>query len=415
MKKSLIALAALAAVGVASAQSSVTIYGTLDASAGSAKRTISETGAVDTTQTVSTMGGLNSSRGSNLMGVRGAEDLGGGLTASFTYEFGLNGNNVANNGNLATIGVGNGSPFGQVRQAWIGLGSKTMGEVRIGSQNTIVVPLRGMTATIQDANVGGSFLSQLQGTATTRNPVQLLGAGATFAAQSTTYLTPTTGVTATQPRYSNVLSYTTPTMSGLRAGIQMFRESSDNNASAGLVVTAAETKFSGYVLSLEYDQGPLSAKFGLTDKNRTAAGAAAADNDDNDVNSYAFGVSYNLGFAIPYFIYENGENKHRLVDNVASTRKFATDGYELGARFPMGAFTPFVAYGRGDWKRTEANVATVNVKGKMYQFGSTYAMSKRTTLYAAMGSSKWTATVDGVAGSGADHLRGYRIGVTHTF
>jgi predicted porin len=389
----------------------VTIYGTLDASAGSAKRTLSETGETSSTQTVSTLGGLNSSRGSNVLGFRGTEDLGGGLTASFTYEFGLNGNNVANNGNATSAAAGtphgNGSPFGQTRQAWIGFGSKSMGEVRVGSQNTIVVPLRGMSATIQDANVGGSFLSQLQGTATTRNPVQLIAAGDTFAAQNSTYLTPTTGVTSTQPRYSNVLSYTTPTMSGLRGGLAVVRESSENGA--GMGIAAAQTKTSGQILSVEFDQGPLSIKGAYTNKSLRTLAA------ENEVTSYALAGSYNLGMAIPYAIYEAGENDVQRAAGAASTEELSTKGYEIGARFPMGAFTPFISYGKGTWENTEVGAATVQVKGKMYQLGTTYSMSKRTTLYAALGSSKWTGSVVGQAGSAADHLRGYRLGVTHAF
>ncbi|MEO7336206.1 MAG: porin, partial [Caldimonas sp.] len=75
MKKSLLALAVLGAfAGVASAQSSVTLYGTLDVNGRYVKsdgqsRRLSE--ATD---------GINSSQ----LGFRGVEDLGGGLKAGFT-------------------------------------------------------------------------------------------------------------------------------------------------------------------------------------------------------------------------------------------------------------------------------------------------------------------------------------------
>ena len=74
MKKSLLALAVLGAyAGVASAQSSVTLYGTLDVNgryvkADGQKRRLSE--ATD---------GINSSQ----LGFRGVEDLGGGLRAGW--------------------------------------------------------------------------------------------------------------------------------------------------------------------------------------------------------------------------------------------------------------------------------------------------------------------------------------------
>jgi predicted porin len=81
MKKSLLALAVLGAfAGVASAQSTVTLYGTLDVNgryvkADGQSRRVSE--ATD---------GINSSQ----LGFRGVEDLGGGLKAGFTLLSGIN-------------------------------------------------------------------------------------------------------------------------------------------------------------------------------------------------------------------------------------------------------------------------------------------------------------------------------------
>src|SRR5574343_1377129 len=76
MKKSLIALAVLGAfAGVASAQSSVTIYGKLNIEAGKA------IGSEDKT--------LMDVAGSRL-GFKGVEDLGGGLAATFGIEHRFN-------------------------------------------------------------------------------------------------------------------------------------------------------------------------------------------------------------------------------------------------------------------------------------------------------------------------------------
>lgn len=70
MKKTLIALAAVAATGAAFAQSSVTIYGKVDVS-------LEKVTGAD-----ATMGDIHGSR----LGFRGAEDLGGGLQAKFHIE-----------------------------------------------------------------------------------------------------------------------------------------------------------------------------------------------------------------------------------------------------------------------------------------------------------------------------------------
>jgi predicted porin len=76
MKKSLLALAALTAfAGAASAQSSVTLFGIVDLSAVSVKN-----GSLD--QKLMANNQLNSNR----LGLRGVEDLGGGLRAGFWIE-----------------------------------------------------------------------------------------------------------------------------------------------------------------------------------------------------------------------------------------------------------------------------------------------------------------------------------------
>jgi len=87
MKKSLIALAALAATS-AFAQSSVTIWGIADAGVQSAKQ-----GGVTKTQLSS------SGNASSQLGFKGTEDLGGGMSASFHLEAGL----TVDNGTAAGV------------------------------------------------------------------------------------------------------------------------------------------------------------------------------------------------------------------------------------------------------------------------------------------------------------------------
>ncbi|HEX5785343.1 MAG TPA: porin, partial [Burkholderiaceae bacterium] len=83
MNKSLIALAVLATSSAAMAQSSVTLYGRVDLSVGGLK----ELGKGSQSQMFQGgAGGLTTSR----WGVRGAEDLGGGLKAVFKLEQRLN-------------------------------------------------------------------------------------------------------------------------------------------------------------------------------------------------------------------------------------------------------------------------------------------------------------------------------------
>ena len=75
MKKSLVALAAMAFAGIAAAQSSVTLYGIADIWVGKPEGGKVQAGS----------GGVNQSR----WGLKGSEDLGGGLKAVFTFESGF--------------------------------------------------------------------------------------------------------------------------------------------------------------------------------------------------------------------------------------------------------------------------------------------------------------------------------------
>jgi predicted porin len=123
MKKSLIALAAMAAAGVASAQSSVTLFGIVDATV---QRVVNSGGANVTRLHNS---GYNSSR----LGFRGTEDLGGGMAASFWLEAAAatddgSGTVTGTNNQGATTG-GGGLTFN--RRSTVSL-SGGFGEIRLG-------------------------------------------------------------------------------------------------------------------------------------------------------------------------------------------------------------------------------------------------------------------------------------------
>ena len=137
MKKTLIALAAMASMS-AFAQSSVTLYGVADIWFGSLKAETGGTATVAPTgvrQTLLNSGGLNGSR----WGLKGSEDLGGGLKANFQFESGFD---------LDTGTSAQGALFG--RQAFVGL-SGGFGEVRFGRQYTAYDELRGATNSTFDS------------------------------------------------------------------------------------------------------------------------------------------------------------------------------------------------------------------------------------------------------------------------
>ena len=212
MKKSLIALAALAAAGVASAQSSVTLYGVADAaltkSSGSSARVMSA-------------GGLNN--GTSRWGVRGTEDLGGGLKAGFNFEQGLS----LGDGSLSKSG---GGEFG--RASWMNL-SGGFGELRLGrtlNPSFYAAAAWELTGTANYSVVTGQFGAVLGGI---RNSAQI--------------------------------AYTTPNMGGVSATLGYILKG--NNVVGGTAATADAPAVPGVErakvdLNVIYKNGPMAVALG---------------------------------------------------------------------------------------------------------------------------------------------------------
>lgn len=119
MKKATLAVAVLAAsTSAAWAQSSVTLYGVIDAAV---RYTSNNNGA--TKQLIP--GGMSESR----LGVNVTEDMGGGLKALANLEHRLN----SDNGAIAATEFW--------RQAWVGVQSNEFGQIRLGRQYNILFDL----------------------------------------------------------------------------------------------------------------------------------------------------------------------------------------------------------------------------------------------------------------------------------
>ncbi|SAL88007.1 outer membrane protein, (porin) [Caballeronia arvi] len=129
MKKTLIAGAALATLaGAAQAQSNVTLYGLIDAGITYTNSQVTG-GAGGHSNWQMTSGGVQYSR----WGLRGAEDLGGGLQAIFTLENGFN----VNNGQLSSANrIFN-------RLAYVGVSSRDFGALTLGRQTDGMVDFVG--------------------------------------------------------------------------------------------------------------------------------------------------------------------------------------------------------------------------------------------------------------------------------
>jgi len=232
MKKTLIAIAALAATS-AFAQSSVTIYGVLDAGPNVVKST-SAAGV----ETSTTNGNASGAWASNRVGFKGTEDLGGGMKADFTYELGMA---AGTTGDLASTGG--------VRQSHVTL-SGGMGSINYGRQ------------------YNPAFLLNIALDAGAANN---LSAGRTVYGNGP----------ITTARTSGLATYTTPTMGGFTAKLS----SGTNTAEVGGTETG--TKVMGG--SLAYANGPLMVAYGFNNIN---AVNAAGDKDEA-----ILGATYMLGQA----------------------------------------------------------------------------------------------------------------------
>ena len=235
MKKSLLALAALTAfAGVASAQSSVTLFGIIDQSVNIVKN-----GAIS--QKLLSSNQLNSNR----LGFRGVEDLGGGLRAGFWIEGAMNNDD----------GTGSAAGGGQnwQRRSTVSL-MGGFGEIRLG---------RDYTPTFLNKTVFDPFGTN--GLGSDLNLATALGSGAT-----------------TLVRASNSVGYFLPAMGGLYGQVMV---------ALGEGVTG--NKYAGFRGG--YAAGPLNiaAAYGKTYKNDNAPSNAPMYSDFKDIN---FGASYNLGF-----------------------------------------------------------------------------------------------------------------------
>ena len=271
MKKNAIVLGVLGLFsGLVSAQSSVTMYGVVDVAVERVK------GATSLTRVTS--GQQQGSR----WGLRGTEDLGGGLKAMFVLENGFN-------ADVGTLGQG-GRLFG--RQGYVGLGGG-WGAVRLGRQYTPMDDIAGIIGTkVYDVV----------------SVVPIIGNGDYNRVDNAiTYLSPTVGSTTFQVQYSlgeerssadaspdfgKQFSLHALHASGpLTAGIGLMRVSDADGAVAGkqgkdAVLLVGAYDFGPMKLSAYYDQEDkgtekmkvmgLAAAFKVGDQTTVSVGVAQA-------------------------------------------------------------------------------------------------------------------------------------------
>lgn len=343
MKKSLIALAVLGTfAGVASAQSSVTLYGRLDVNG-----TYSEPGDnIRGGDAIWQMndGGSNSGIGGSRWGLRGREDLGGGLHAYFQLESAFNadtgsdGNTNANTGAVSATGTTSGL-FG--RQAYVGIGSKTLGDVRLGRQESISRIINGQ---FSDA----SSLGELK-----------IDEGVLFTPTATAFPSNTLFQTFGQ-RVNNAFTYITPNLGGFQL---------QGMVGAGEAATA---RYHGIMGS--YKSGPLALALGYEAFDSFGARSGAYNKVINVGGNYNFGVAQLFA----------GFQDSKDVGTNAGAALTATSiqdqqSYTVGVMVPINSFQLRGSYTKADYDLVNGTTADV----EKYGVSVRYLLSKRTTLYSA--------------------------------
>lgn len=349
MKKTLIVAAVAASFATAAnAQSSVTLYGLIDAGFSYVNNEAATNVAKGSAAAFRlSSGNLNGSR----WGLRGTEDLGGGMKAIFTLESGFS---MGDGSALQKQNGGtNGTEFG--RQAFAGISTAQFGTVTLGRQyDSVVDYLAPMTAT---GSWGGTYFAHPFDNDNTQNSF----------------------------RVNNSVKYQSANYSGFTfGGLYGF-----SNQAGGFGNNRA------YSAGAQYANGPFkiaAAYLQLQNPDSNLAGGAMTDNGAGTnlvaqsagasvqtQRTYGVGGNYAIGPVTVGGAWTQSRFQFAVGD---STARF--NNYEVNARY---ALTPALALGAA-YTYTDVKGYTAgpnnNDHMKFHQFGlqTDYSLSKRTDIYA---------------------------------
>lgn len=410
MKKSVVALAVLGAfTGLASAQSSVTLYGRLDANVGSVDPgnlgKAGKNASVGESVTGLSDGG-NGGLGASRFGMRGTEDLGDGLKAYFKLESQIAVDTGANGGATQTS---TNAMFN--REAYVALGSTTWGDIRFGRLETLS---REVNRTINDASGENQLnMSEVIGTNRTQTGYN----------QNLTYFN------NFGTRVDNAISYRSPSFMGIAQMIATYSFGENAAAPTGNSNTAftGDTAVTGNLASYTgvgfiVTAGPLSADLVYEQLNGGGTSGAAS-------KTGTIGANYDLGFAKIYAAYQDGTdvtqafgaNAMTIFNGTGAASAGSTAGSNsgvdlkasnFGVKVPVGKWTFVAQYTQSEL--SGGNLASSvwgenEVSQAKYGMSAEYALSKRTSVY---------GVVVGRSGDQDEYFNRkneYNIGLAHTF
>lgn len=346
MKKQLVLLSALGLAGAACAQSSVTLFGIVDAAIAHGSGSIA-----DRTQVT------RNGQSANRLGFRGVEDLGGGLSAHFWLEAGVNvddGSGQATSTNNQASGSAGQGALTFNRRATVGIAGP-WGEFRAGRD---LVP---------------QYFAFVLG-----DPFGNLGVGS-----AVNYTANINGATST--RASNSLAYFSPNFAGFRANLMHYRGENASNS-----VTSDDGTGTG--IRVAYARGPFSAGLGYG-RTEYAAGDVVQRNIDAQWN---FGVAKVIGDV-----------------NRDKAGAITAKGASVGVIVPVGVGEVKAGY---SFHKTDA---AGDPEAKKLAIGYVHHLSKRTAVYATYArvrnSGGSTVSLNGATTAANESSSGFDLGLRHSF
>lgn len=387
MKKSLIALAVLAAAGTASAQSSVTLFGIVDA----------------TVQRVSNSGGPsvtrlhNSGESSSRLGFRGTEDLGGGLSGSFWLEAGLNNDD----GTGQTLSTNNQFSSASGTALLSGAGANNANVNNRASNGTGLVFNRRATVSLAggfgEIRLGRDYTPQFWNL-TVFDPYGTVGVGTNQ--MNASIITGPTSV-----RASNTVGYFLPgNLGGFYGQVQIYRGENPSNAANSSDGNGAGFRFG-------YAAGPVNVAVASGRTTYALVAAPAAGQPPGNTRQTNIAGSWNFGFATLM-----AQASRDSAD--AAAGRIRGKGYLLGATAPVGAGVIKLSVSQ----YTTDVVAGTDPRARKIALGYVHNLSKRTAVYTTIArvtnnSTSAASVFTGAAGAPSlgGNSTGYDLGIRHSF
>jgi len=336
MKKSLFALAALGAfAGAASAQSSVTLYGAFDVSGayisnGGVDLSTTNTSISKATNTPSTAGNqialVDGAFTTSLWGMKGVEDLGGGMKAMFEAESDI----LANNGTTHSSGL-----FRRAANVSVGGG---FGTISLGLKGN---PLTAASATALP--VEGNTVHSVR---------------SSIGYNTTDYI-------------KNGFQYESPNLGGFVARLAYGASNTVGDTGDGTIVAASAIYTMGNArVHAAYNKA--QAGNAVTTTGGTAWDfSSAAQSGLFDQMGWVAGAKYAMGAFSIGAQFAHGEQTAYAAGNTTATKTANANATMVGLGYQA---SPALLIG--------ANYTVTTADSSMYNLQAHYALSKRTTVYA---------------------------------